>query len=124
MFQSGTFSFAQRKQVGDDAHRLVRRVNIGAARDVLLQHVVLHRARELASIDSLPPRNSNVKRQQNRSGRVDGHRRGNLRQIDAVEEALHVFDRVDGYTDFADFTHGQRVVGVEADLRRQVKRYR
>ena len=44
-----------------------------------------------------------------------------LLQVDAVEQAHHVFDGIDGDADFADLAHGQRVVGVEADLRRQIE---
>jgi hypothetical protein len=32
------------EDVGDDTHRLRRRINVGTARDVFLQHIVLHRA--------------------------------------------------------------------------------
>jgi hypothetical protein len=32
------------EDVRDDAHRLRRRINVGAARDVFLQDIVLHRA--------------------------------------------------------------------------------
>ena len=62
------------KNVGDDAHRLLRRINIGAARDVLLEHIVLHRAGEFAHVPALPPRHGDVQRQQNRSRCIDGHR--------------------------------------------------
>ena len=45
-------------------------------------------------------------------------------QVNAIEEPLHVFDRIDGHADFADFSDGQRIVRIEADLRRQIKRHR
>ena len=52
------------KKVGDDAHRLLGRINIGSARDVLLQHVILHGAGELANVFililALPPRHGHV----------------------------------------------------------------
>ena len=109
------------KHVGDDAHGLLRRINISPARDVLLQHVVLHGAGKLADVAALPPRHGDVQRQQNRCRRIDGHRCGNLGQFDAIEQALHVFDGIDGDADLADFAHGQRMIGVEADLRGQIK---
>ena len=62
-----------------------------------------------------------VQRQQNRRGGVDGHRGGDLLQVDAVEQPHHVFDGVDGHAHLADFAHGQRVVGVQPDLRRQIE---
>ena len=91
------------KHVGDDAHGLLRRIDVGAARDVFLEHIVLHGAGELADVGALPPRDRDVERQQDRRGRVDGHRGGNFRQLDAVEQALHVFDGIDGDADLADF---------------------
>ena len=35
---------------------------------------------------------------------------------DAVEEGLHVFERIDGDADFSDFALRERVVGIHADL--------
>ena len=67
------------------------------------------------------PRHADVQRQQDRRRRVDGHRGGDLLQVDAVEQPHHVFDGVDGHAHLADFAHGQRVVGVESDLRRQIE---
>ena len=40
-------ALAEREDVGDDAQRRRRRIDVGAARDVFLQDVVLHRARQL-----------------------------------------------------------------------------
>ena len=39
-------ALAERKDVGDDPQRRARRIDVGAARDVLLEDVVLNRARE------------------------------------------------------------------------------
>ena len=41
------------EQIGDDAHRRARRINVGPARDVLLQDVVLNGAREFAQVGAL-----------------------------------------------------------------------
>ena len=43
------FALAEREDVGDDAQRRLRRIDVGAARDVLLQDVVLDRARTASS---------------------------------------------------------------------------
>ena len=40
---------------------------------------------------------------------------------DAVEELRHVLERVDGDADAADLAGGERVIGVVADLRRQIE---
>src|SRR5581483_6894318 len=42
-----------REHVGDDSHRLRRRVDVGAACDVFLQNVVLHGSRQLTGISAL-----------------------------------------------------------------------
>ena len=110
-----------RKNVGDNAHRLRRRIDIRSARDVLLQHIVLNCARKLGHFASGALGSDDVQRQQNRCGRVDGHRGGDLLQVDAVEQAHHVVDGVDRHADLANLAHGERVVGVEPDLRRQIE---
>ena len=48
------------KHVGDDAHGLLRRINIGSARDVFLEHIVLHGAGKFADVGALPPRDRYV----------------------------------------------------------------
>ena len=40
-----------------------------------------------------------------------------------IEKNIHVFDGIDGHAALADFAQRKRVVGIHADLRRQVKRY-
>jgi hypothetical protein len=65
-----------------------------------------------------------VEKKEQRRRRVDRHRRRDLPERDAVKKQLHVHDGVDrdaGATDLAD---GARVVGVVAELRRQVERDR
>jgi hypothetical protein len=44
-----------------------------------------------------------------------------LVQVDAVEQAHHVLDGIDGHAHFANLAHGQRIIGVQPDLRRQVE---
>src|SRR6202044_2613134 len=56
-----------------------------------------------------------------RSSGIDGHRGGNIFQRDAVEQRLHVFQRINGHADFSDFAEGQSVVGVHADLGGEVE---
>ena len=81
----------------------------------------MHRAGELANVGALAAGHRDIERQQNRRGRIDGHRSGNLGQVDAIEQALHVFDRIDGHADFADFADGQRMIGIQADLGGQIE---
>ena len=48
-------ALAESEDVGDDAQRGARRIDVGAARDVFLQDVVLDRAGECFGSDALPP---------------------------------------------------------------------
>ena len=96
-------------------------IDVGAARDVLLEDVVLNRARQRRGGDALPSRDGDVEREQDDRRRVDRHRRRHAVERDAVEELRHVLDRVDRDADAADLARGQRVVGVVAHLRRQVE---
>src|SRR5512142_414882 len=56
----GHLAGGEGEDVGDDAHRLLRRVNVGAARDVLLEDVVLHRAAQLANVSAGAPGHHDV----------------------------------------------------------------
>ena len=62
-----------------------------------------------------------VEAEQNRGGGVDGHRGGDFFERDAVEKSFHVFERIDGDADFADFAESERMVGVHADLRGEIE---
>ena len=70
---------------------------------------------------ALPPRHRDVQRQQDDRGRVDGHRRRDPVERDAVEQRRHVVERVDRDADPADLAGGQRMVGVVAHLCRQIE---
>jgi len=68
-------AFAESEDVGDDPQRRPRRVDVGAARDVFLQDVVLDGARQRAKGHALALRDRHIQRQQDDGRRVDGHRR-------------------------------------------------
>jgi hypothetical protein len=86
--------------------------------EVLLQHVVLHGARELRPGDAMTFGNGDIQGQQDDGGRVDRHRRRDAIERNAVEERGHVVERVDGHADTTDLAVGERMVGVVAHLRR------
>ena len=96
--------------------------DVSAASDVLLQDVVLNRARQAAQVDALPPRNCDVQRQQDHRGRVDRHRRGHTAQRDAVKKLSHIFHGIDGDTYASHLASRQRVIGVIAHLCGEVER--
>ena len=101
-----------------------RREDVVAARDVLLQDVVLHRAAEVGGRNALAFRDELVEKQEQRRRRVDRHRRRDVGERDAGEQDLHVGERVDRDAGAADLAERTRIVGVVAELRRQVERDR
>ena len=109
------------EEIGRDAHRRTRREDVVPARDVLLEHVVLHRAAQPVASHSLLLGDELVEQQQERRRRVDRHRRRHLPERDRVEQELHVGDRVDRDARTADLPGGARVVRVVAELRRQIE---
>ena len=108
-------------EVGGETERRLRRVDVGAAGDVLLEDVVLRGAGDLVLRDALLLADDGVHRDEHGRRGVDGHRGADLVERDAVEHRLHVGERVDGDADLADLALGERVVGVVAELRREVE---
>ena len=113
-----------RDQVGGQPKGRPRRVDVGAAAHVLLEDVVLGRPPDLRGVTPLAPAGDVVHRDQHRRRRVDGHRRRDLVERDAVEQGLHVADGVDRHAHAPDLALRTGVVGVEAHLGREVKRRR
>ena len=121
MFQLGSRSRAVGEQVGRQPHRGPRREDVVPARDVLLEDVVLDGAAQLLGRHALPLGHELVQEQEQRRRRVDRHRGRDLVERDPVEEQLHVGERVDRDAGAADLARGALVVGVVAELRRQVE---
>ena len=124
VFQRGEPLGAVGEQVGRQPHRGSRREDVVPACDVLLEDVVLHRAAQLVARDALLLGDELVEEEQQGRGRVDRHRRRDLVQRDPAEQDLHVGDRVDRDTRAPDLAGGERIVGVVAELSRQVERDR
>ena len=117
----GELGAAPREEVGDDAHRRARRIDVRAARDEFLQDIVLNRSGNFPQVRALLLSDSGVKHEKNRGSRVDRHGRRYAVQGNAVEERLHVFERIDGDADFSHFAGGAGMVRIVADLRRQIE---
>ena len=115
---------AVREEVGGEPHRRTRREDVVAARDVLLEHVVLHGAAQLLAADALLLGDELVEQQEERRGGVDRHRGRDPVERDPVEQRLHVGERVDRDAGAADLALRERVVRVVAELRREVERDR
>ena len=107
--------------VGDQPHRGLGREGVGAAREVLLDDVVLGRALQRRALDPVLLGDGDVEAEQPGGGRVDRHRGVHLVERDAVEELVHVALVGDRDADLADLAAGEDVVGVIAGLRRQVE---
>ncbi len=112
---------AVRERVADQPQRVRGRVDVGAAGDVLLEDVVLHRPAQPGEVHALLLGDELVQQQQHRGGRVDRHGGRDLGQRQAVEQQPHVVQGVDRDADLAHLAGGQRVVGVQAHLGRQVE---
>ena len=81
---------AELEGVNDEFHRGADRVNPLLLRDVLLEDVVLKRARNFVEVRALLFGDYQVHREQHGGGRVDRLRDRHLFERDAVEEHLHV----------------------------------
>ncbi len=112
------------RDVLDQPHRRRRRKHIGAARQILLDDVVLDRAGQRRARRVLLVGDRDIERHQPRRGGVDGHRGVHRRERDAVEQRAHVAEMRDRHADLADLAARQHVVGVVAGLGRQIERDR
>ena len=109
------------EEVGGDPHRGARREDVVPARHVLLEDVVLHRAAELGARDPLALCDELVEEEQERGRRIDRHRGRHLAERDRVEEDLHVRERVDRDARAAHLPRRALVVGIKAELGREVE---
>ena len=120
-FHLGTSRVGEDDRVLDQPQRRLGREDVGPARQVFLDDVVLDRARELVARGALLVGDRDVERQQPCGRRVDRHRRVHLVERDAGEQRPHVADVRDRHADLADLALGQLVVAVVARLGRQVE---
>jgi hypothetical protein len=110
--------------VRDQPHRGLRRERVGAARQELLDDVVLGRALKGARLDAVLLRHRHVQGQQPGGRGVDRHRRVHLVERDAVEQGVHVALVGDRDPDLADLAAGELVIGVVASLGGEIEGHR
>jgi hypothetical protein len=110
--------------IGDDPHRRPGRVNIGVADHELFENIVLYRARELLLRHTLLLGGDDVTGENRQDGAVHRHRHAHPVQRDAVEEDLHVLDRVDRDTGLPDIADNPRMVAVVAAVGGEIERDR
>ncbi len=109
------------EDVGDDFHRGCGRIDVGVPHHVFLEDVVLDRPGELVERGSLFERCDDVEREHGKHRAVHGHGDRDLVERDAVEEDLHVEDRVDGHTGLADIADDAFVIRVIATVGGEVE---
>ena len=110
---------AEAEDLRDQREARARRIDVRAARDVLLEDVVLHRARELrrARCRAPPPRRCTSRAASAAVALI-------VIDVDTrverqpVEQRVHVLDRVDRDADAPDLAERARRIGVDAHLRR------
>ena len=110
--------------VGDDAHRRSGRVDIRVADHELLEDVVLDRALKLFLRHALLLGGDDKPGQYRQHRAVHRHRHAHFVERDAVEQDLHVLDRVDRDAGLADIADDARMVAVIAAMGRQIERDR
>jgi len=109
------------EDVGDDSHRRLWRIDIGVAHHVFLENVILNGAGELLIGRALLEGGDDVEREDGQHRAVHGHRDGHLVERDAVEEHLHVEDRINGDAGLTDIPDDARVVGIIAAMGGEVE---
>ena len=109
------------EDVGDDAHRELRRIDISVTHHELLQDVVLDGALQLFVLGTLLQGSDDVEGQDRQHGAVHGHGDGHFVQWDLVEQDFHVFDGADAHTSLTHVAHDALVIGVVATVGGQVE---
>ena len=112
---------AEREHVHDQPAGRQRRVDVGAAAQVLLDDVVLGGAAQQLGLHALLLGVGHVEPEHPGRHRVDGHRRVHLAHGDAAEQRLHVADVRHGHAHLAHLAAGHGIVAVVARLGGQVE---
>ena len=110
--------------VADDAHARCGRIDVGVADHELFEDVVLDRPRELVLAHALFFGRDDVAREHRQHRAVHRQRHRHLLERDAVEQDLHVLDRIDRDARLADVADDARMIAVVAAVRREIERDR
>ena len=109
------------ENIGDDAQRRFRRIDIGVAHHEFFEDVVLDCAGEFFRRHALFFRRHDVERQHRQHRAIHGHRHRHLVQRNAGEQRAHVVDRVDRHARHADVAGDARVVAVIAAMGSEIE---
>src|SRR6185312_7980469 len=91
------------EHIGDKAHRVLRWIDISTACSIFFQNIILYRTREFAYLGPLLFSHSNIEREQDASRSINGHRRTNAFEWQAVEECFHIFQTGNRNANLANF---------------------
>ncbi len=108
-------------EIRDEAQRRIDRIDPRAPCDELFQDVILRRGNHALGRHTLLLGDGVVHGGDRRGHAVDRKRHAHAVERDAGERLLHVGERVDRHPDPADLAFRLGIVGVEAELRRQVE---
>ncbi len=111
----------EQDRVLDQPHGGRRRKHVRAAREILLDDVVLRRAGEFLARHVLLVGDRDVERQQPGGGGVDRHRGVHRVERNRLEQRAHVAEMRDRHADLADLTACEHVIAVVAGLGRQIE---
>src|SRR5262249_23277250 len=112
---------AEFEGVNHQTHGRLGRVDVLLLRDVFLEDVVLKRAGDFLPVGALLLGDGEIHGPDDRGGRVDGHRGGDVGEGDLIEQDFHVSEGTDGDAALADFTFREGVVGVVTHEGREVE---
>ena len=104
------------KNIGDDAHRIRGRIDVGVAHHEFLQNIVLNGARQLGLRHALFLGGDDVERQHGQDRAIHGHGHAHLVERDAREQGAHVENGIDGDASHAHVAGDARVVAVVAAM--------
>jgi len=111
-------------RVGDHVQGGLRRDHPLLLGNKLLQHIVLKGATDRLPRDALLVRQRDIHRVDDRRGGIDREGSRDLADVDAVEQDLHVPQRVDGDPLPADLPLAHRVIRIDPHQARHVERGR
>ena len=104
------------ENVGDNAQRRFRRIDVGVAHHEFFEDVVLDRAGEFFRRHALLLGGDDVKRHHRQYRAIHGHRHRHLVERDARKQRAHVVDRVDRDAGHADIARDPRMIAVVAAM--------
>ena len=109
------------RHIGNHPQRRRGRADIGAARQVLFDDVILNCTLQGGNFGTLFFGHGDIEGEQPRGGGIDGHRGIHLVEGNVGEQCPHIAQVSDGHADFAHLATRQNVVAVVADLSRQIE---